>query len=91
VIPAGRLHDVTRTLSDQRPKPTTRPTCLRSSEMSQLMYEDLARAHLNERLAQAEQARLSLYVVRLARARRRARKARRQVDQAQLRLRLLAG
>ena len=69
----------------------TRPTSLRSTHMQQLMHEDLARAHLNERLADAERQRLAQYVVRLARARRHANRARRQAEQVQLRLRLMAG
>jgi hypothetical protein len=59
--------------------------------MSHVLYEELARAHLEQRLAQAERQRLADYVVRVARARRQARRARRRLDRAQLRLRLLHG
>ncbi|WP_426562160.1 hypothetical protein ACPPVT_16615 [Angustibacter sp. McL0619] len=58
--------------------------------MYQLMHEDLARAHLNQRLAEAERERLGLYVLRLARARRKQRKARQHAEKAQLQLRVLA-
>jgi len=67
---------------------TTRQITIRSTQMSHLLHEDLARAHLEQRLAQAERQRLANYVVRVARARRLARRASRQLDQAQLRLRL---
>ena len=59
--------------------------------MSHLLYEDLARAHLQQRLADAERQRLADYVVRVAKARRQASRARRQLERAQLRLRLLHG
>jgi len=68
---------------------TTRQITIRSTQMSHLLHEDLARAHLEQRLAQAERQRLANYVVRVARARRQARRASRQLNQAQLRLRLL--
>jgi len=54
------------------------------------MHEDLARAHLSHRLADAERQRLAFHVVRVAKARRAARRADRAREQAQLRLRLLA-
>ena len=59
--------------------------------MSHLLHEDLARAHLEQRLAQAERQRLANYVLRVAKARRQARRAGRQLDRAQHRLRLLNG
>jgi hypothetical protein len=90
MIPAARAADVTSVLTTTG-QPTTRPLSLRSTQMHQLMHEDRARAHLNQRLADAERARLAHYVVRLARARRHANRARRQAEQVQLRLRLLAG
>lgn len=71
------------------PPSTLRPITLRSTPMHQLMHADLARAHLHERLADAERQRLAAYVVRVARARRAARRAERAREQAQLRLRLL--
>ena len=70
---------------------TTRQITIRSTQMSHLLHEDLARAHLEERLAQAERQRLANYVVRVARARRQASRASRQLHRAQLRLRLLHG
>jgi len=85
---AARVADVTSLLVAERQG--TRPTSLRSSQMQQLLHEDLARAHLSQRLADAERARLGLYVLRLARARKQQRKARRHAEQVQLRLRLLA-
>src|SRR3954468_1217924 len=86
---------------------TTRQITIRSTQMSHLLHEDLARAHLEQRLAhgarpalpphahleqrlpQAERQRLANYALRLARARRQARRAGRQLDRAQHRLRLL--
>ncbi len=59
--------------------------------MTHVMHEELARAHLSRRLEDAERQRLTAYVVRLARARRAARRADRARAKAQLRLRLLAG
>lgn len=59
--------------------------------MSHLLHEELARAHLQQRLAQAERQRLADYVVRVAKARRHAVRARRDFERAQLRLRLLRG
>jgi hypothetical protein len=70
---------------------TSRQITIRSTQMSHFLHEDLARAHLEQRLAQAERQRLAAYVVRVARARRQASRARRQLDRAQLRLRLLHG
>lgn len=81
-------------------RPTTAPTrsgttqtfpymSIRSTDMSQLLSEDLARAHLNQRLANAERARLAAHVVRVAKARRHSQKAVRAAERAQLRLRLL--
>ncbi len=90
MITAARAADVTSLLAPMR-QGTTRPTSLRSAQMYQLLHEDLARAHLDQRLADAEQQRLAHYVVRLARARRQAKRARRNAEQVQLRLRLLAG
>lgn len=58
--------------------------------MLHLMHEELARAHLHERLRQAEQQRQVLYAVRLAKARRAARRAEQAHQRAQLRLQLLA-
>jgi len=81
VIAAGALIPATTTL--------TGPITPRSSPMHQLMHADLARAHLHERLADAERQRLAAYVVRVAKARRAARRAERAREQAQLRLRLL--
>jgi hypothetical protein len=46
---------------------------------------------MQQRLAQAERQRLADYVVRVAKARRHALRARRQLDRAQLKLRLLEG
>jgi hypothetical protein len=70
---------------------TTRQITIRSTQMSHVLYEELARAHLEQRLAQAERQRLADHVVRVARARRQARRARQQLERAQLRLRLLHG
>jgi hypothetical protein len=64
---------------------------IRSTQMSQLLHEDLARAHLQARLQQAERQRLADYVVRVARARRQAGRAQRRLQHAQLRLRRLNG
>ncbi len=89
ITAAGAAH-VTSLLTPQR-QATTRPTSLRSAQMQQLLHEDLARAHLGQRLADVEQQRLAHYVVRLARARRQAKRAQRNAEQVQLRLRLLAG
>jgi hypothetical protein len=91
MICAAATYDVTSVLTASSGDRDTRPTSLRSTDMQQLMHEDLARAHLNQRLADAERERLAQYVVRLARARRHANRARRQAEQVQLRLRLLAG
>lgn len=93
MISAAHTFDVTSVITaptSEHGERDTRPT-LRSTHMQQLMHEDLARAHLNQRLADAERQRLAQYVVRLARARRHANRARRQAEQVQLRLRLLAG
>ena len=68
-----------------------RQITIRSTQMSHLLHEELARAHLQQRLAQAERQRLADYVVRVAKARRHAQRRRRQLEQAQLRLRLLQG
>lgn len=57
--------------------------------MSYVMHRELARAHLNERLAGAERARLAAHVARVAKARRDSQKALRAAERAQLRLRLL--
>ncbi|GAB3594617.1 hypothetical protein GCM10027446_18770 [Angustibacter peucedani] len=90
MITAAASADVTSLLAAER-QGTTRPTSLRSAQMQQLLHEDLARAHLDQRLADAAQQRLAHYVVRLARARRAQKRARRHAEQVQLRLRLLAG
>ena len=90
MISAASTYDVTSVLTASSGDRDTRPSS-RSTHMQQLMHEDLARAHLNQRLADAERQRLAQYVVRLARARRHANRARRQAEQVQLRLRLLAG
>jgi hypothetical protein len=68
-----------------------RQITIRSTQMSHVLHEELARAHMQQRLAQAERQRLADYVVRVAKARRHAQRARRQLEQAQLRLRLLQG
>jgi hypothetical protein len=57
--------------------------------MFHVLHEELARAHMQQRLTQAERQRLADHVVRVARARRQAARARRHLDQAQVRLRLL--
>jgi|GEM_PF-4122629 len=57
--------------------------------MLHLMHEELARAHLHERLRRAEQQRQVLYAVRLAKAQRVARRAERAHQRAQYRLQLL--
>jgi hypothetical protein len=57
--------------------------------MNQLISEDLARAHLSQRLAHAEQERLGRYVLRLARARRVERRARRTARTVEDRLHLI--
>jgi hypothetical protein len=57
--------------------------------MNQLMSEDLARAHLSRRLADAERERLGQYVARLARARRVERRARRTAQAVEDRLHLI--
>ena len=57
--------------------------------MLHLMHEELASAHLHDRLRQAERQRLVLYAVRLAKARRAARRAERAHQRAQHRLELL--
>lgn len=59
--------------------------------MSSYVHHEVARAHLDRRLHEAERQRLAAYVVRLAKARRASRRAERAAEQAQLRLRLLAG
>ena len=69
--------------------PTPRPISPRSTQMSHVMHEEPARAHLNRRLVDADRQRLAAHVVRVARARRAARRAERAREQAQLRLRLL--
>ncbi|GAB3687857.1 hypothetical protein [Angustibacter aerolatus] len=86
IAPTGTA--TTTSYAGRRP---ARQITIRSTQMSHLMHEDLARAQLERRLQQAEQARLATYVVRVARARRQAAKARRQAEQAQLRVRLLVG
>jgi hypothetical protein len=68
---------------------TTRPTPIRSTDMSSVMAQDLARAQLNPRLASAERARLASHVVRVAKARRESQRKLRAAERAQLRLRLL--
>ena len=91
---AARLHAATDSTNDRTDpvsgtdRGTTRQITIRSTQMSHLLHEDLARAHLEQRLAQAERQRLANYVLRVARARRQARRASRQLDHAQLRLRL---
>lgn len=57
--------------------------------MSHVMHEQLARAHLHQRLQNAERQRLAAYVVRLAKARRASQRAERAHERARLRLRLL--
>ncbi|HET8616434.1 MAG TPA: hypothetical protein VFL94_12980 [Actinomycetales bacterium] len=59
--------------------------------MSHVLHEDLARAHLSQRLANAERARLAARAARVAKARRESQKAVRAAERAQLRLRLLVG
>jgi hypothetical protein len=92
---AAGLHAATDSTNDRTDpasgtdRGTTRQITIRSTQMSHLLHEDLARAHLEQRLAQAERQRLANYVLRVARARRQARRAGRQLDRAQLRLRLL--
>ena len=90
MITAARVADVTSLVAASDGQ-GTRPLSSRSTQMQQLMHEDLARAHLQQKLAEAERERLGLYVLRLARARRQQRKARQHAEQVQLRLRLLAG
>jgi hypothetical protein len=68
---------------------TTRPTPIRSTDMSYVMAHDLARAQLNQRLASAERAPLASHVVRVAKARRESQRKLRAAERAQLRLRLL--
>jgi hypothetical protein len=68
---------------------TTRPTPIRSTDMSYVMAHDRARAQLNPRLASAERARLASHVVRVAKARRESQRKLRAAERAQLRLRLL--
>lgn len=65
------------------------PISIRSTEMSHVMHEDLARAHLSQRLANADRARLAAHVARVAKARRESQRAVRAAERAQLRLRLL--
>jgi len=89
MITAARVADVTSLVAAPDGQ-GTRSLSSRSTQMQQLMHEDLARAHLQQRLADAERERLGLYVLRLARARRKQRRARRHAEQVQLRLRLLA-
>ena len=79
--------DLSRGTADGNPRSTT----IRSTQMSHVLHEELARAHLSQRLAQAERQRLADHVVRVARARRQAGRARRHLERAQLRLRLLQG
>jgi hypothetical protein len=67
----------------------TRQIMIRSTQMNTLLHQDLARLHLDHRLEQAERQRLADYVVRVARARRHAVRARRRAERAQVRLRLL--
>ncbi len=57
--------------------------------MSHVMHDQLARAHLHQRLQYAERQRLAAYVVRLAKARRLAQRAEQAHLQARLRVRLL--
>jgi hypothetical protein len=57
--------------------------------MSHLLYEDLARAHQRQRLANAERERMASHVRRVAKARRDSQRALRAAERAQLRLRLL--
>lgn len=64
-------------------------TSIRSTDMSHLLYEDLARAHLSQRLATAERERVAAPVRRVAKARRNSQRALRAAERAQLRLRLL--
>jgi hypothetical protein len=59
--------------------------------MNQLMHEDLAHAYLSRRLASAQQERLAQYVIRLARARRAERRARRAVECVQARVPVVVG
>ena len=57
--------------------------------MFNLMHEDLARAHLHERLRQAERQRLVLHAVRRAKVRRAAQQAERAHLRAQQRLQVV--
>lgn len=77
--------------SPLHPKARTarRPISLRSTQMSTYVHQELARAHLQQRLRESERQRLATSVVRLAKARRASRRAERRVEQASLRL--LAG
>ena len=63
---------------DPMPGPAVQPTIelpYRSRTMHQLMFEDLARAHIAQRHAEAEHARRVLRVVRARRAAKRAEQA----------------
>ncbi len=95
MITAGSVAIAALPSSASTPHPTTgaqrRPITIRSTRMSHHLHEELARAHLERRLHEAERQRLAAYVVRLAKARRASRRAERAAEQAQLRLRLLAG
>ena len=83
MIPAGQL------LTPSSFPRTHRPISLRSTEMSHVLHEELARAHIQQRLQRAERAREVAHHVRLAKARRSAQRAERAAERAQLRLRLL--
>ena len=95
--PTGPVDDHAVSIPDPSdPRRSTEPAAsvqnsIRSTQMSHLLHEDLARAHLQARLQQAERQRLADYVVRVARARRQASRAQRQLDRAQLRLNRLHG
>ena len=68
----------------------SRPITFRSSTMSHLIHEDLARAHLAQRIELAQHEREALRLARIERAQRRARRAQRTAERAHQRLRLLA-
>jgi hypothetical protein len=76
-------------MSSARSPETFLPISIRSTEMSYLMHQELARVHLQQKLASAERARLAAHVARVAKARRDSQRALRAAERAQLRLRLL--
>lgn len=87
--PVAPCDDTSSSRDTDRGNP--RQITIRSTQMSHLLHEELARAHMQQRLEQAERQRLADHVVRLAKARRHAVRARRDLERAQLRLRLLRG